>query len=84
MAERRCRACGCTDTRACPGGCSWVLPGLCSACVPRDGQVEVADAVAAAMLEDCYWAAVEAGLIDGLEDDDEATPIELDLTAGGW
>lgn len=29
----RCRVCGCTDDRACPGGCSWVEPDLCSACV---------------------------------------------------
>lgn len=35
----RCRICGCTDERACPGGCSWVpdpfaLGDLCSACAP--------------------------------------------------
>ena len=28
----RCRVCGCTDDCACPGGCHWVEPGLCSAC----------------------------------------------------
>jgi predicted kinase len=32
----RCRVCGCTDDRACPGGCWWVqdplLGDLCSAC----------------------------------------------------
>lgn len=30
-----CRSCGCTDARACEGGCSWVDPShtLCSACV---------------------------------------------------
>lgn len=27
-----CRVCGCTDDRACDGGCSWVEPDLCSAC----------------------------------------------------
>lgn len=37
MAERvrSCRVCGCTDDRACPGGCSWLdIPhdDLCSAC----------------------------------------------------
>lgn len=31
-AVRSCRVCGCTDDRACPGGCSWVDEGLCSAC----------------------------------------------------
>jgi hypothetical protein len=35
---RTCRGCGCTDLRACPGGCSWVLldiespSGICSTC----------------------------------------------------
>ncbi len=29
---RTCRECGCTDERACPGGCSWVEEDLCSAC----------------------------------------------------
>lgn len=27
-----CRVCGCTDEEACFGGCTWVEPGLCSAC----------------------------------------------------
>ena len=29
----RCYGCGCTDDRACPGGCSWVKPRVCSACL---------------------------------------------------
>lgn len=29
---RRCRQCGCTDDRACEGGCSWVEADLCSSC----------------------------------------------------
>lgn len=28
----RCEVCGCTDDRACPGGCWWARPGLCSRC----------------------------------------------------
>lgn len=32
---RACRVCGCIDEQACPGGCHWVGPDLCSACVPR-------------------------------------------------
>lgn len=31
--ERSCRVCGCTDKRACPGGCAWVDQDLCSACL---------------------------------------------------
>jgi hypothetical protein len=32
-----CVGCGCTATRACPGGCWWVSeePLICSACMPR-------------------------------------------------
>jgi len=29
---RSCRECGCTDDKACEGGCSWVEVDLCSAC----------------------------------------------------
>lgn len=34
-----CIACGCTEDRACPGGCSWVTvnPPKCSACFDIDG-----------------------------------------------
>ena len=32
-AVRSCSVCGCTDTRACKGGCHWVGAALCSACV---------------------------------------------------
>lgn len=35
-----CRECGCTNERACQGGCSWMAPGLCSSCLP--GLVDVA------------------------------------------
>jgi len=35
LEARRCRVCGCTDANACPGGCSWVAPDLCSACVDK-------------------------------------------------
>ena len=34
--KRRCEACGCTDDRACIGGCAWVAPDvdLCTRCQP--------------------------------------------------
>ena len=35
MDVRTCRACGCTDMHACPGGCYWVGADLCSACAPK-------------------------------------------------
>ena len=28
----KCRVCRCTDDMACPGGCFWIEPDLCSAC----------------------------------------------------
>lgn len=31
-----CRVCGCTDDMACPGGCYWVEPDLCSRCAGVD------------------------------------------------
>jgi hypothetical protein len=33
--DRQCIGCGCTDGRACPGGCSWPRPDvdLCSVCM---------------------------------------------------
>jgi hypothetical protein len=41
---RTCRICGCTDDRACPGGCTWADPWhtLCSTC-----EAEIAAAVEA-------------------------------------
>lgn len=36
QSANRCRRCGCTDTRACPGRCWWVEPDLCSSCAPID------------------------------------------------
>lgn len=36
--DRTCRGCGCTDSRACPGGCAWLLldiaapTGVCTTC----------------------------------------------------
>lgn len=32
-----CRICGCTEYRACLGGCSWAEPDLCSECAIPDG-----------------------------------------------
>lgn len=29
-----CRVCGCHDRQACPGGCGWAAPGLCTSCSP--------------------------------------------------
>jgi hypothetical protein len=34
MTVRRCRHCGCTELRACEGGCWWVGADECSACRP--------------------------------------------------
>ena len=37
-----CRVCGCTQDRACDGGCSWVDDDLCSSCAVES--VEITDA----------------------------------------
>jgi hypothetical protein len=33
--ELACRSCGCSESKACPGGCHWAKPGLCSACATK-------------------------------------------------
>lgn len=38
---RKCRVCGCTDDRACEGGCHWVEDDLCSTCAETLNQVVV-------------------------------------------
>lgn len=30
---KECIGCGCTEKRACEGGCSWAREGLCTRCV---------------------------------------------------
>ena len=35
ISDTTCRICGCTDVRACPGGCFWVEPDLCSKCYEK-------------------------------------------------
>jgi hypothetical protein len=41
-----CRACGSTQSCACPSGCSWAEADLCSACADGDRE-EAADALGA-------------------------------------
>jgi hypothetical protein len=48
-----CRQCGCWDEHACPGGCYWVEPGLCSACHERN---KIVAAQLAEVAENCDWA----------------------------
>lgn len=33
--ETACRGCGCSESRACPGGCAWLSAGWCTACQER-------------------------------------------------
>jgi hypothetical protein len=42
---RSCRVCGCTDWRACSGGCWWVGEDLCSACRPKSAGAFVCELV---------------------------------------
>lgn len=39
---QRCRTCGCTQVSACAGGCHWVEPDLCSACVRTPAPIAAA------------------------------------------
>jgi hypothetical protein len=42
--EGRCVVCGCTELRACAGGCAWREPGLCTSCAPDEFQIDFEDA----------------------------------------
>lgn len=33
--KMKCMVCGCTYDHACPGGCAWIAPNLCSKCADR-------------------------------------------------
>lgn len=35
---RTCRDCGCTERCACPGGCAWAEPDLCTSCSAPAGR----------------------------------------------
>lgn len=78
-AVRTCRRCGCTDDRACAGGCHWVADDLCSACPPGPstppGAVVLVEAVRPTLFavvcteEDCHHQSGGATLIDALTAD---------------
>lgn len=34
--QSHCRVCGCSEFNACPGGCIWATPDLCSRCVSNE------------------------------------------------
>lgn len=33
VADRKCRVCGCTENKACHGGCCWMGWDICSRCI---------------------------------------------------
>ena len=35
MPQDQCKACGCTDDKACKGGCSWIAKNKCDACFKK-------------------------------------------------
>lgn len=41
--DMECIYCGCTDNMACPGGCFWIVPYVCSSCEDRFYGTEVID-----------------------------------------
>ncbi len=46
--EKRCEKCGCTNEKACEGGCFWVSPTLCSTCAPPKEVVAKVQEISAA------------------------------------
>ena len=59
---RRCRMCGCTDSRTCPGGCWWVGRNLCSSCERK----QFRDAVAVLLVMAEELAAARGTLWKGM------------------
>lgn len=57
--EQTCLICGCTDSKACEGGCSWAIPGICSKCI-TDRVPECIDLLIAVILE-THQAEILAG-----------------------
>lgn len=51
-----CIGCGCTDDRACPGGCSWAQPGICSQCVERADELLCGSKIAAQLFPAAFVA----------------------------
>ena len=54
MSRRACRECGCTEARACVGGCSWVEPDLCSTCAGAGLKAGIAAALTEAWIDRAY------------------------------
>lgn len=54
--DRACRVCGCTEDKACVGGCWWVEYDLCSACANKRRGIALWVAIAC-------WAVIFAGLV---------------------
>ncbi len=54
LGDAVCKQCGCTDSRACPGGCSWAAPSICSTCVAR-GPVVVTAPDASSVTAQQLW-----------------------------
>lgn len=63
--EPTCRFCGCTESRACPGGCSWHKPGYCSSCA----EIHLSELVDSAINFSRVPGALLAGRPCRIEDD---------------
>lgn len=74
---QRCRLCGCTDDRACPGGCYWVTAELCSACA--SSCVALADEVDLYPMRSTTVREIQDA-IAALEQ----APIEIELQHWDW
>lgn len=62
--ERACRVCGCTDEKACPGGCSWVERDLCSACAMTAAELIECVEYEIKTLHDSYFEPVHGCVVD--------------------
>jgi len=79
-AVRKCRTVGCTDDEACPGGCSWSQPEICSTCAAKQ---DLWDAQRAAMMLAQQHAA-ERHAVMADEQTEVAKMMREDLAGATW
>ena len=54
--KQKCKVCGCTEDKACKGGCEWVRFDLCSGCLEKERLVKVVEGMVLVSQDDGSFA----------------------------
>lgn len=84
---RRCRACSCTELRACAPPCFWVSDDLCSACAKPTGKVRTSavldgrSALICTTLHDALWTSADVAALPHqvCEDEEPCRCVTLEV-----